>query len=202
MEKIYVAIGADCGIAGALRRAGKKTFSFPLDWLVSFHSVHKVFEKDFRGFLEDRVMNSELRGDANEFNVEYNIRFFHRELIKDYDATLKRRIDRLLEFMRASDREMIFIRRTHDYKHHNEIKYCGLSGPDEIDEVQDMMLLRDVLLSKYPKLKFKINLFLACPMCNKETKSFSDEHLNVMVSVQKNILQQKEEEFWDWVKTL
>lgn len=180
MEKIYISLGADCGSAGALRACGKKTFSFPFDWVVSFHSIHKVFQNDFRGLLEDRVANTEIHVNANEFNIEYNIRFFHRELIKDYDNTLKRRLDRLIEFLNSTDKELVFVRRSHDQKHHNEIKYCGLSSPEEIDDVQDMRKLRDILVSKYPNLKFKIHLFLQCPLCNKDQMNVEEKHLSIV----------------------
>ncbi len=202
MEKIYVSLGADCGGAGALKKAGKKTFSFPYDWLVCFHSAHLAFKNDFKGFLEDRVMNTELNCSANEFNLEYNVRFFHRELIKDYDNTLQRRINRLLGVLKSSDKEVNFLRRSHDYKHHAEMRMFGLDAPNEIDEVQDMKMLRDILIEKYPNLKFKINLFLWCPHCNKGQKNYQDEHLNIFVSTQMHMKDQPEEEFWDWVKTL
>lgn len=206
MEKVYISLGSDCGSTGALREIGKKTFSFPFDWLVCFHSVHKAFQNDFRGFLENRVMNTELHGSANEFNLEYNIRFFHQEIIKDYDVTIQRRIDRLLAFLEASDREVMFLRRSHDQKHHREMQQCGLDCPIEMDEVQDMKILRDILVSKYPNLKFRLNLFLQCLYCNKTQENFEDEHLNIRVSTQKHILNQNEEpwarEFVNWVKTL
>lgn len=207
MKKIYVSIGSDCGSAGALREPdiNKKTFSFPFDWLVSFHSIHKPFQNDFKGFLEDRVENTELVGD-NQFNLEYNLRFFHQERIPDYEITLQRRIDRLIEFMKKSEHELIFLRRSHDQKHHREMVHCGLESPNEIDDVQDVKLLRDIFIAKYPNLKFKICLFLQCPFCNKEQQNFEDEHLNIRVSTQKHILNQNEEpwarEFANWVKTL
>lgn len=209
MEKVYISLGADCGSAGALRASGKKTFSFPFDWVVSFHSIHKVFQNDFRGLLEDRVMNTEIQGNANEFNVDYNIRFFHRELIKDYDNTLKRRLNRLTNLLNSTDKELIFIRRSHDQKHHNEIKYCGLSAPDEIDDVQDMKMLRDILLEKYPKLNFKLYLFLQCPLCNKYQKNFKYKYLSVMKTTYMDTIgdftksrELCENEFLEWVKNL
>ena len=209
MEKIYISLGADCGSAGVFRASGKKTFSFPFDWVVSFHSIHKVFQNDFRGLLEDRVMNTELQGNANEFNVEYNIRFFHRELIKDYDNTLKRRLDRLINLLNSTDKELIFLRRSHDQKHHNEIKYCGLSAPDEIDDVQDMRMLRDILVEKYPKLNFKLNLFLQCPLCNKDQQNFEDKHLSIIKTTHMDTTGDFtksrdlcENEFLEWAKTL
>lgn len=205
MEKIYVSIGADCGSAGMLREAGKKTFSFPFDWLVCFHSVHTAFENDFKGFLEDRVINPYVAG-VNEFNYNYNIRFFHRDLIKDYDRTIQRRVDRLLELLKSSDKEVIFLRRSHGVLHHDEMRYCGIRAPQEIDDVKDMELLVEVLKRKYPQLKFKINLFLMCPHCNKGRQNSDSEHLNIRVSTQMHILRQNEEpyarEFANWVKTL
>lgn len=201
MEKIYVSLGADCGGAGALREVGKKTFSFPFDWLVCFHSPHLAFQNDFSGFMDDSVLWG-----PGEFNYQYNIRFFHRELIKDYDATIQRRVDRLLDLLRSSDKEIVFLRRSHDQKHHSEMQRCGISAPFEIDEVQDMMTLRDVLISKYPKLKFRINLFLQCPFCNKGQQNYEDEYLTVRMSTQLDVLNQNEEpwarEFVNWVKTL
>jgi hypothetical protein len=205
MEKVYVSLGSDCGGAGSLRENGKKTFSFPFDWLVSFHSIHKVFENDFKGFLEDRVVNTEMVGD-NEFHLDYNLRFFHRERIPDYDVTLQRRIDRLKSFLEASDKEMIFLRRSHDQKHHREMVRCGLECPTEIDDVQDMKLLRDILIRKYPNLKFKLNLFIQCPFCNKEQQNYTDEYLNIRRSTQMHIPNQNEEpwgrEFANWVATI
>lgn len=180
MEKIYISLGADCGSAGALRACGKKTFSFPFDWLVCYHSIHLIFENEFRGFLEERVTNTEINCAANEFNLDYNIRFHHRELIKDYDNALKRRKDRLIDLMNSANKEIIFIRRSHDQKFHIEMKHVGISAPDEIDDVQDMRKLRDILVSKYPNLKFKIHLFLQCPLCNKDQMNVEEKHLSIV----------------------
>ena len=203
MEKVYVSLGADCGGAGHLRKNGKKTYSFPFDWLVCFHSVHKAFQNDFTGFLEDRVINTELVG-VNVFNLDYNIRFFHTDLVTD--VMLQRRVNRLLEFLNASDKELIFLRRSHDQKHHPEMTMCGLESPEHIDDVADMKLLRDILIAKYPNLKFKINLFLQCPFCNKEQGNYADEYLNIRRSTQMHIRDQNEEpwcqEFDNWVKTI
>lgn len=203
MERIYISLGADCGSAGSLRKAGKKTFSFPFDWLVCFHSVHKAFQNDFKGFLEDRVVNTEIGG-VNVFNLEYNVRFFHPDLVND--EMLQRRVDRLLEFLKSSDKEIHFLRRSHDQKHHPEMKYCGIEFPTEMDEVADMRMLRDILITKYPNLKFKIHLFLQCAHCNKSQGNYQDEYLDIRRSTQMHILNQNEEpwckEFDDWVKTI
>ena len=201
MEKVYVSLGADCGGAGALREAGNKTFSFPFDWLVCFHSAHLPFQHNFKGFLEDRVM---VR--SHEVNPKYAIKFFHRELIKDYDVTLQRRVDRLLKFLEDSDKELIFIRRSHGAEHHMEMANCGCLPIEDIDDVKDIMLLKDILISKYPNLKFRINLFLQCPHCNKNQQDFNDEHVSIKVSTQKHIkglnLEPWAREFVNWVKTL
>lgn len=203
MEKVYVSLGADCGSSRALREANKRTYSFPFDWLVCFHSVHKCFENDFKGFLEDRVVNTELRG-VNVFNLDYNIRFFHMDLIKDYNNTIQRRIDRLKSILEKSDQEVVFLRRSHDQKHHPEIKLCGLEAPDEIDDVADVKMLRDILIRKYPNLKFKINLFIQCPFCNKTQGDFEDGHIRIKRSTQMHILNQNEPphdwEFNGWVR--
>ena len=86
------------------------------------------------------------------------------------------------------------------------MKYCGLEVPEEMDEVADMRMLRDVLISKYPNLKFKINLFLQCAHCNKNQDNYQDEYLNIRRSTQMHIPNQNEEpwckEFDDWVKTI
>lgn len=203
MEKVYVSLGNDCGGAGSLRKAGKKTYSFPFDWLVCFHSPSAAFQNDFKGFLEDRVENTELRG-VNVFNLDYNIRFFHPDIVSD--EMLQRRVDRLLKFLRDSDKEMIFLRRSHDPKQHQEMVMCGLEPKPHIDEVEDMKKLRDILLSKYPNLKFKLNLFLQCPHCNKDQGNYTDEYLNIRRSTQMHIPNQNEEpwckEFDDWVKSI
>ena len=202
MEKVYVSLGTDCGSSRALRESGKRTFSFPFDWLVCFHSIHKCFANDFKGFLEERVENTELQG-VNTFNLDYNIRFFHTDLIKDYENTIQRRINRLLEILQKLDKEVIFLRRSHGEPHHREIQYCGLDAPTEIDDVQDMKLLRDILIAKYPNLKFKLNLFIQCRCCNKEQQNYKDEHLNIRRSTQMHLLNQNEPphdwEFNNWV---
>lgn len=146
-------------------------------------------------------MNTELVNEPNEFNLEYNIRFFHRELIKDYEATIQRRVDRLLLLLN-SDKEINFIRRSHGFHHHKEIEHCGLSVPDEIDDIKDMMFLIDILAKKYPKLKFKIHLFLQCLKCNKLQENFSNEYINIVKYCGHDDPKQREEEFLGWVATL
>ncbi len=204
MKKIYISLGADCGTAEALRDLGKKGVSYPLDWLVCFRDVHKLFEHEFQGFLEDRVFKKDIGAELNPF---YNIRFFHRERIPDYDNTLQRRVDRLLTLLQTEEEaEIVFIRRTHDQKHHAEIPRCGFPTVTEIDDVNDMRLLVSVLKRKYPKLKFKIHLYLQCPFCNKNHPDINEEHLSVVTSPQQNNLAHNERPYCqvyvDWINTL
>lgn len=51
MEKIYISLGSDCGTVNAMIKSNKKAYSFPLDWLISYYNIHKIFENDFKGFL-------------------------------------------------------------------------------------------------------------------------------------------------------
>jgi len=189
--KIYVPIGCCCGPSIHMNKIKKRTISFPLDWLCSYHTVHKIFENEFDGFLNTiwhKSLDNEkmkLKDDTLlEYNLDYSVRIFHREYEEKkgnvYEETIKRRINRLLEILRKSEDEIVFIRRGHMPLHHAEVQYGPLSNlENSIGEKEDMEKLVEVLKRKYPKLKFKIHYFVDCN-CRKYKDSDS-EHLCVKV---------------------
>lgn len=191
MSKVYVPIGCCCGPSIHMKEIGKRTVSFPLDWLCSYHNVHKIFASEFFNFLDTYKSTSPFnhrmglpKNEKLEYSKKYAVRIFHREYEEQkgtkYEETIQRRIDRLLNIMRESKDEIVFIRRGHMHQHHNEVLYGPLPKLESsIGEKEDMEKLVEVLTKKYPDLKFKIHLFIDCN-CRKYKDSES-EHLSVKV---------------------
>lgn len=186
MEKVYVSLGSACHPAICFRLLGRKKESYPLDWLYSYHNVYKIFENDFFGFLNTIKHKSTLTisnriapdGYEMECNPNYSIIIEHKNNEADYEGTIKRRIERLLNLLESQDKEIVFVRRGHWEFFHKIIPHSPLiSFDDALDEKEDMEKLVEVLKTKYPKLKFKIHLFIA-HNC-KNIKDSESEYLNV-----------------------
>lgn len=192
MQKVYVPIGCCCATSIFMNKLEKRSISFPLDWLCSYHDVHKIFDNEFKDFLKtvrhvSRYNQEYLKLPPEtelEYNLDYSVRIFHREYEEKkgnvYEETIQRRINRLLKVLNDSDKEIVFIRRGHMIWHHIEVAVSPLQQIEaSIGEKEDMEKLVEVLRRKYPNLKFKIHLFIDCNCRGYENSD--SEHLRVVV---------------------
>ena len=179
MEKTYISLGSNCTVASQLNRAEKRTVSYPLDWLFTYHSVYKLFENDFKDYLNTEIkpINTNLWPDAPsstqiECNKDYSTIFMHQdyEAGQVYREVIQRRVDRLLDTLREQKKEVVFIRRGHPEDFHRLIPLVGFTEfENTLSEREDMERLVEILKRKYPSLKFKIHLFYNC-----KCKAFED----------------------------
>lgn len=145
---IIIPIGVDCTIAGFIKQDNLRYFSLPFDWCVTYNGVSNIINNKFQDFLPK----------DNNLNCKSSHTFFmHNRFPSDMDK-MNRRIKRFLELL-DSDNELLFIRKSHSPRHHNESQTKGF---DLKDDISDMEQLYIYLKNNYPNLKFKIILFLVC----------------------------------------
>ena len=66
-----------------------------------------------------------------------------------------------------SQEELLFIRRGHAIHHHNESEKYNFTLKNDLD---DMIELNELIHTKYPNLKYKMHVVLACDICFKQEK--------------------------------
>ena len=136
-----ISLGQDCGVAGGMRNIGYKECSYPFDWNVTFlEYIFECFNNKFSNF--DEIFKNSKIGSYGIVNYKNICHFYHdkkyiidKEIIDKY----KRRGKRLNNLLNSSKR-ILFIRKDKDTK------------------IKDMILLKELIIKKYPNLKFKILL--------------------------------------------
>ena len=158
-----IPIGFDCGTASELRDNGIRNASYPFDWNVTFGGISDIFNNDFQNFL-----NIE-----NNYNYIYNIFFMHDTFPNDNEK-YERRIERLRDIL-ASDKEILFIRKSHSYHNHKEI--LGRIQDDSINDINDIIKFDNFIKNKYPLLKYKILFIAICSNCYLNTILNNSENI-------------------------
>ena len=167
--KHVISLGPNCIPAGFLSHNGLRYEAFPLDWMMTHtvNGIHQALEEDFLylfdpnylvfhhgGVLVNKRYNFEMNhlfdNESNEFRDRLNaINFIN--FLDPVHETFNRRIQRLLNTLNGSDQVFFF-------------RLAG--GETDTDEV---ILLRNLLISKYPLLDFVI-IF-----CSMAENPYSDE---------------------------
>jgi len=139
VERIFIPIGTDCGIAAALNNYKLRLFSLPFDWVVTYNGVTDIIVNKFAGYLFP----------DKQSNISCHTKFVHNTFPNDYE-TMNRRINRFMELLKNEEKELIFIRKGHYIHHHQEAEknYCILKN-----DLQDSYDLDKNLKTTYPKLK-------------------------------------------------
>lgn len=136
-----ISLGQDCGVAGAMRTIGYKEYSYPFDWNVTFlEYIFECFNNKFSNF--DEIFKNTTFDNLGHVNYKNICYFYHdkkniidNEIIDKY----KRRGERLNNLLNSNKR-ILFIRK------------------DKQATTKDMILLKELIIKKYPNLKFKILL--------------------------------------------
>ena len=97
----------------------------------------------------------------NGINSSYSYSFIHNNFPHDTE-TMMRRCNRLLNLLRNTPDELVFIRKGHSVHHHTE---CNQKGFNLENDITDAEKLSFVLKQKYPILKYKIIIVLVCGSC-------------------------------------
>lgn len=166
-----IPIGIDCGVAETLNKYNFRNSALPFDWAVTYKGVHHIIKNDFIDFIPTKNIY-EYNGEYITYN-KYNVKFVHDKFNDDDILKYNRRILRFNQLLSCDNNQPVFfIKKGHSYHHHGEY--------DFIDDILDVSLLNDVLISKYPSLNFKIIVSLLCKFCY-QNKTFDNIHPNIII---------------------
>lgn len=138
-ETIIISLGSACGTASVLSDLKYRMSAYPFDWLISpFDSLCAALEDDFAHFLSD------LYPDHGAIIDAYKFQFYHdfpkegpyESALAEVKEKYERRINRFREACLGTN-PVIFIR-------------------SEVISKQEAVILRDLLMRKYPLLNFTI----------------------------------------------
>lgn len=164
---IIIPCGIDCGLADLLKKYNLRTSSLPFDWSVSYGGISNIIKNDFHNFILPN----------NKINIQYNYLFFHNEFPQDTEK-MTRRCNRLLDILKNTNEEVIFIRKGHAYHHHTETANYNLQLENDIVDAEN---LSGVLKEKYPNLCYKIIAVLVCDTCFDKNTTFVSNDINVKI---------------------
>lgn len=153
---IFISLGSDCKVTTYIRNSGLNSYSYPLDWLLSFdcNAVCDLIENNFEEFfllknLQDlggycRTTGYYHVGNAIILDFVHDIEFRHDFLANatmqvQYEAIYKkyqRRIKRLYRALNQTERKVYLVRK-------------------QISKTQAMRLSK-IISSKFPSLNFDI----------------------------------------------
>ncbi len=164
---MIIPIGVDCGMAEFIKTHQLRSFSFPFDWVVSYHGVASCFKESFKGFIPNR--GEKLNSHDIYFAHDFNDETFEADEIK-----YNRRILRLQNILEKGEESIIFVRKGHAPHHHHEHNGQFITIKSDIADAEE---LNSYLSEKYPLLRYKIIVVLVCGVCfdcNKEYTSTSN----------------------------
>ena len=167
-----IPLGINCGMAETLKRLGKRQMSHPLDWVVSFDGIAKLFDKSFVGFLPTKKY---VYPNNDEFfwSDQYGIIFRHDNFPESTEK-YERRIKRLFEILDTTKEHVLFIRKCHQDVYHSEVQHHNILNEDD---VQDIIDFEAAIRRHFPHLSFRVVAMLRCPRCYlhwEPTSHFSD----------------------------
>lgn len=147
----YISLGFDCEIALMLNKLGKRTCSLPFDWVITYGGVSEIIKNNFHCYLPMAKINT-----TRYLNEKYSVLFIHNIFPRDCSA-IQKRAERFDEMLKSTD-PIIFIRKSHNSKHHEEFSHIK-------NDINDIIEFDTVLKIRYPNLKYTIHLILDCDKC-------------------------------------
>jgi Zn ribbon nucleic-acid-binding protein len=174
---IFVPIGVDCDVAYLLNKYNFRKMSLPFDWNVSYTGVAECIECDFNEYTaplnESRV---------NKYDVYFHHDFEYENILNTDKEKYARRCERLLNILKenneTSGEHIMFIRKGHLQRHHEE---QGASYSDIMKDICEAECLDSMLLNKYPNLKYKIILILGCTKCFNQDTTYNSKSKNIEI---------------------
>jgi len=189
---IFVSIGIDCDVANFLNKYNLRKVSLPFDWNVSYNGVSKCIDCNFERFTEplskERINDQDIYFHHDFENIENS-----NAITADREKYFRRctRLTNIFEECEKTGEYILFIRKGHMCYHHEEqnSKYSNIK-----DDYEDAKSLDSVLLSKYPRLKYKIIVILGCTKCfDKDTIGITDNNSNNNIEVYNNVCSKEED---------
>lgn len=176
MEQIFISLGLGCQVATQIKDAGFRQFSLPFDWVVPYSGVSSIIKNNFCNYIPNGIFTNS-NNDSHPVSLETHTIFPHNKFPQDTEK-MKRRINRFIDLLNSTDKELIFIKRGHMDQHHNAeclIKY-NWNICNDIDECKEIFIF---LKNKYPNLKFKIILLLLCSKCFDVNTNYICENIEI-----------------------
>ena len=171
---IIIPIGTDCGSAELTKKYNLRHASFPLDWIVSYAGMSKMIQTDFANFIPEGT-------GGRLTNSEYKTWLLHYDLPNDTDK-IKRRVERVMDLLKNSKEEIVFLRRGHWKTHHNEYEqhFPNVDSSD-MDDIAEAENLCRVIEEKYPDLLFSVVVILTCDRCYDASKTYTPAFPNIKI---------------------
>lgn len=160
---MFISLGIDCGTANILQELGLRTCSLPFDWTVTYEGITNIINNDFTNFLPKNNNNN-----YEKLNKSSGTLFLHNNFPNDIEK-MNERINRFKNLLETRNEKIIFVRKSHGSHHHNEYD-------NVINDIDDSINLEQLLLKKYPNLKYEIHVILICDKC------FTNVNINENIS--------------------
>ena len=167
--RMIISIGVDCGIAEFTKKYKLRNVSLPFDWTVSYHGVSKCIDDNFKYFTEP------LNNRINTYDIYFH-HDFEKNNVEDKEK-YSRRCQRFIEILETSNEELIFCRKGHAGYHHGEHHGKYSTPINDIDDAEQL----DIILQKYPHLKYKIIVILMCDKCFNPKKTYQSKSVNLEI---------------------
>ena len=175
-KPVVISLGFDCGPRLLINRTNIKQPTFPFDWLHSYGGFSKIIINGYNPFNIIMLEKSPLFPDSNLLlDLNNDILYFHDNK-NNLEIKYKRRLDRLKQYLHiyntsTNNQKVIFIRKSHDIKYHKIMdNIIGQYKYKFKNDVEDAQELNKYLVNTYPKLNFKIYVYLMCNKCYSKYK--------------------------------
>ena len=174
---IVVPIGADCGVSFFCKKFDLRRCSLPFDWTVSYNGVSRCFDRDFQGFTEP-LDDARINNDDVYFHHDFAGGTSAVTSHDDDHGKYARRCARLVHLLRTTTECVVFCRKGHSARHHDEHRGRFATITSDLD---DCAKLHRVISCKYPTLRFKIVVFLMCGACFAPGVAYESPHEHMEV---------------------
>lgn len=170
---MIISLGTDCIVSMFCDKYKLRKMSLPFDWCVSYNGVSKCFEDDFKHFIDTIDENR-----INKYDVYFHHDYKDKTTSEQDNEKYIRRCNRLQEILKNTNEEIIFVRSGHSCHHHNEHdgRYQTI-----VSDIEDMEKFDTIIATKYPKLKYKIVIFLSCDKCFQPNIKYESKKSNIEI---------------------
>lgn len=170
---MIISLGTDCIVSMFCDKYKLRKMSLPFDWCVSYNGVSKCFEDDFKHFIDtidkDRI---------NKYDIYFHHDYKDKNTYGQDNEKYIRRCNRLQEILKTTEEEIIFVRSGHSCHHHHEHfgKYKTIAS-----DIEDIESLDTIISTKYPKLKYRMVIFLSCETCFVPNIKYESKKKNIEI---------------------
>ncbi len=188
---IYISIGIDCGPATFLKTNHMRSYSLPFDWTLTYNGISEIIKNKFSSYLPTN--NNCLCSHSSHTH------FIHNNFPQDTEK-MTRRIQRFSEILKIDNEEIIFIRKGHAIRHHDEASKFNFTIKNDLIDAEEFC---EYLLENYPILKFKIIIFLICGNCFDKNNIYMSKYRNIsVINISTHNIDEENSTFLDYMNHL